>query len=81
MKKRYDFSKGRRGPVLRTPGRKTRITIRIDDDVLEWFRTQVHAAGYWITHVETGNAIAPTDIDTVSSGHLYCTRRPASASR
>jgi len=45
MKKRYDFSKGRRGPVLRTPGRKTRITIRIDDDVLEWFRRQVHAAG------------------------------------
>ena len=24
---------------------KTRITIRIDDDVLEWFRGQVHAAG------------------------------------
>ena len=45
MKKSYDFSKARRGPVLRTPGRKTRITIRIDDDVLEWFRKQVHAAG------------------------------------
>ena len=26
------------------PG-KTRITIRLDDDVLEWFRQQVHAAG------------------------------------
>ena len=24
---------------------KTRITIRLDDDILEWFRTQVHAAG------------------------------------
>ncbi len=23
----------------------TRITIRIDDDVLEWFRRQVHKAG------------------------------------
>jgi len=45
MKKRYDFSKARRGAVLRTPHGKTRITIRIDDDVLEWFRKQVHAAG------------------------------------
>jgi len=45
MKRSYDFSKGKRGPVLRTPRRKTRITIRIDDDVLEWFRKQVHAAG------------------------------------
>ena len=26
------------------PG-KTRITIRIDDDVLEWFRGQAHEAG------------------------------------
>jgi uncharacterized protein (DUF4415 family) len=45
MKKNYDFSKARRGPVVRTPRGKTRITIRIDDDVLEWFRKQVHAAG------------------------------------
>jgi len=45
MKKSYDFSKARRGPVIRTPRGKSRITIRIDDDVLEWFRKQVHAAG------------------------------------
>ena len=45
MKKSYDFSNARRGPVIRTPKGKTRITIRIDDDVLEWFRKQVHAAG------------------------------------
>jgi hypothetical protein len=45
MKKNYDFRKARRGPVVRTPRGKTRITIRIDDDVLEWFRKQVHAAG------------------------------------
>jgi uncharacterized protein (DUF4415 family) len=45
MKKNYDFSKARRGPVIRTPRGKTRITIRIDGDVLEWFRKQVHAAG------------------------------------
>jgi hypothetical protein len=31
--------------VIRSPRGKTRITIRIDDDVLEWFRKQVHGAG------------------------------------
>jgi BrnA antitoxin of type II toxin-antitoxin system len=45
MKRNYDFSKAKRGAVIRTPQGKTRITIRIDDDVLEWFRKQVHDAG------------------------------------
>jgi hypothetical protein len=45
MSKEDDFSKARRGPVLSVGPGKTRITIRVDDDVLEWFRTQVHAAG------------------------------------
>jgi uncharacterized protein (DUF4415 family) len=45
MKKEYDFSKGKRGAVVKAPPGKTRITIRIDDDILDWFREQVHAAG------------------------------------
>ena len=45
MKAQYDFTHGRRGPVLRARAGKTRITIRIDDDLLQWFRKQVHAAG------------------------------------
>jgi hypothetical protein len=45
MRREYDFSRGRRGAVLPVPTGKTRITIRIDDDVLEWFRAQVDAAG------------------------------------
>ncbi|MBI3843136.1 MAG: BrnA antitoxin family protein [Planctomycetes bacterium] len=45
MKKQYDFSGGKRGSVVRVAPGKTRITIRIDDDVLEWFRGQVHKAG------------------------------------
>jgi uncharacterized protein (DUF4415 family) len=45
MKKEYDFSKGRRGAVIpQTPG-KTRITIRLDDEILAWFRKQVHESG------------------------------------
>lgn len=45
MKKQYDFRKARRGAVLEAPPGKTRITIRIDDDVLDWFREQAHRAG------------------------------------
>jgi len=45
MKKEYDFKRGRRGAVLRVPPGKTRVTIRLDDDVLEWFRECVDNAG------------------------------------
>lgn len=45
MRKEYDFSKGRRGPILPLPKGKSRITIRLDDDVIEWFKDQVIRAG------------------------------------
>lgn len=45
MKKEYDFSKGKRGAVIAAPKGKTRITIRLDDEILEWFRRQAHEAG------------------------------------
>jgi uncharacterized protein (DUF4415 family) len=45
MKPEYDFSKAKRGPVVRVPKGKTRITIRLDGDVLAWFRKQVDEAG------------------------------------
>jgi len=45
VKREYDFSKAQRGPVVSIPKGKTRITIRLDDDVLTWFREQVHRAG------------------------------------
>ena len=41
----YDFREGRRGPLMTPPPGKTRITIRLDEDVLEWFRGQADAAG------------------------------------
>jgi len=44
MRKQYDFSKGRRGAVLSSPG-KTRITIMLDDDILEHFRSKAETAG------------------------------------
>ena len=45
MRKEYDFRRGKMGAVIKTPPGKTRITIRIDDDLLDWFRDQVHEAG------------------------------------
>jgi len=37
MKKEYDFSKGKRGPIIPSKG-KTRITIYIDNGILKGFR-------------------------------------------
>jgi uncharacterized protein (DUF4415 family) len=45
MKKEYDFSKGRRGAVVASVPGKTRITIRLDDEVLAWFRSIVNESG------------------------------------
>ena len=45
MRQEYDFKKARRGPVVPPASGKTRITIRIDTDVLDWFRAQAHEAG------------------------------------
>jgi uncharacterized protein (DUF4415 family) len=45
MKKEYDFSKGKRGAVIPPPPGKTRITIRIDNEILDWFRTTVESRG------------------------------------
>ena len=45
MKREYDFSRGKRGPVIPVPRGKTRITIRLDKDLIDWFRSQVEAAG------------------------------------
>lgn len=45
MRREYDFSKARRGSAVPVPTGKTRITIRLDDDIVEWFKAQVEAAG------------------------------------
>ena len=44
MRKEYDFSKARRGAVVSLRG-KSRITILIDDDILEEFRERADSAG------------------------------------
>ena len=45
MKAKYDFSKGKRGAVLPSSGKKARITIRLDRDIIDWFRSKVEEQG------------------------------------
>jgi uncharacterized protein (DUF4415 family) len=45
MKKEYDFAKAKRGPVVPPVPGKTRITIRLDNETLDWFRDRVESAG------------------------------------
>jgi uncharacterized protein (DUF4415 family) len=44
MRKEYDFSKAKRGPVANSKG-KTRITIYLDNDVIEAYRKMGDARG------------------------------------
>ncbi len=45
MRKQYDFSKAKRGAVVSSAAGKTRITIRLDDEVIDWFKDRVEEAG------------------------------------
>ncbi len=45
MKREYDFSKGKRGAVVPSEPGKTRITIRLDNEILDHFRKRVHEMG------------------------------------
>jgi len=40
-----DFSKGKRGAIVKPDPNKIRITIRLDGDIIEHFKKQVHDAG------------------------------------
>ena len=40
-----DFSKAKRGPVIKPDPNKVRITIRLDADIIEYYKKLVHEAG------------------------------------
>ena len=44
MDKEYDFSRGKQGAVISSPG-KTRITIMLNDDIIDAFRNKAEASG------------------------------------
>jgi uncharacterized protein (DUF4415 family) len=45
MKREYDFRNAKRGAVVAVPRGKGRITIRLDEEILLWFRQQVERGG------------------------------------
>lgn len=67
MKKDYDFRHGKRGAILAPSGGKTRITIRLDDEVLGWFRQQCE---------ETGGGNYQTLINEALRQHISATEEP-----
>lgn len=51
MKDEYDFSQAKRGAVEPPVAGKTRITIRLDDEVIDWFRQQAENGGNYQTAI------------------------------
>ena len=45
MKDEYDFRQGTRGVIDPLPAGKTRITIRLDEDIIAWFRQRAEQSG------------------------------------
>lgn len=71
MKKEYDFSKARRGPVLKAKG-KTRITIYLDDEVIDAYREEADKLGRGYQTLindalreSIGKTLAPVDAKTL----------------
>ncbi len=45
MKDEYDMSQAKRAAIVPPEPNQTRITIRIDTDILDWLREKVNRAG------------------------------------
>jgi uncharacterized protein (DUF4415 family) len=43
--KEFDFTKAKRGAIRKSPKSSTLTTLRIDNDILDWFRQRVHQQG------------------------------------
>lgn len=71
MKPEYDFSQAKRRAVVSQKG-KTRITIYLDNDVIEEFRDRADKAGYGYQTIinkvlrnHLNKSTAPVDEDTL----------------
>ena len=71
MRKEYDFSKAKRGAVIPQKG-KSRISIYLDDEILEEFRARADAAGRgYQTMINDalreclGRSARPLDVETL----------------
>jgi uncharacterized protein (DUF4415 family) len=62
-----DFSKGKRGPVVRADPKKVRITIRLDADIIDHFKRKV---------LDAGGGNYQTLINDALRGHIQEAERP-----
>ncbi|MDR1349680.1 MAG: BrnA antitoxin family protein [Zoogloeaceae bacterium] len=71
MKKNYDFSGAKRGAVIASHG-KSRITLWLDDDILEVFRAhaQQEGRGYQTLINERLRAAACKDMSPLTAEEL-----------
>lgn len=44
-KEKFNFENAEQGAVVQPSTNKARITIRLDNDIINWFRNKVHEAG------------------------------------
>lgn len=66
MKAQYDFSKGKRGRILPPepePAGKTRITIRLDEDIVDYFLQKAEMSGGAVGYQTLINAALHEHID------------------
>jgi uncharacterized protein (DUF4415 family) len=56
MKDDYNFTNGQRGAVVKTT--KERITIRLDPDIIQWFKDRVQGIVKWVSPSNTTSTCA-----------------------
>ena len=70
MRDEYDFSEGQRGAIIKT--NKERISIRLDPDIIQWFRDRVKGGGNYQTLI---NEALREHIERQSGSDLETTLR------
>jgi uncharacterized protein (DUF4415 family) len=70
MRENDDFSQSTRGAIIKTS--KQRITIRVDPDIIEWFRDRVQGGGNYQTLI---NEALREHIERQSGADLEATLR------
>ena len=70
MRNEYDFTGSKRGAIAKTT--KERITIRVDPDIIEWFRNRVRGGGNYQTLI---NEALREHIERQSGADLESTLR------
>jgi uncharacterized protein (DUF4415 family) len=70
MRENDDFSQSTRGAIIKTS--KQRITIRLDPDIIEWFRDRVQGGGNYQTLI---NEALREHIERQSGADLEATLR------